>query len=60
MRDISDEELFYTGPMTLSVETMREIRKDLIELIDKTVRKIEPSPAEELACMNIDWFKVRK
>jgi uncharacterized protein (TIGR02147 family) len=58
MESISPEELFYSGPMTLSFETMKEIRKEVVDLIDRVVKKIEPSPPELLACLNIDWFQV--
>ncbi len=59
MNELSPEEIFYTGPMTMSVETMREIRRDIVELIDNVLKKVGPSPSEEIACLNIDWFKVR-
>ena len=60
MQNLSSEELFYSGPMVLSVQTMKDIRKELIRLIEDVTKLVEPSPAERLACLNIDWFKVEK
>ena len=54
------EELFYTGPMTLSQEGLAMVRKVLVETIDQVLKIVAPSPSEEFACLNIDWFKVRK
>lgn len=56
----SPEELYYSGPMALSEDTMREVRKVLVGTIETTVAKVIPSPSETLACLNIDWFRVRK
>ena len=58
--DLEEEELFYTGPMTLSREGMKEVRKVLVEAIDQTLKIVGPSPSEDFACLNIDWFKLRK
>lgn len=60
MESISKEELFYTGPMVLSVETMAEIRKMLADMVELVIQKVIPSPSEQLACLNIDWFKVER
>lgn len=56
--DVASEELFYTGPMAVSDLVMSEIRKDLVDLIDHMVKKVGDSPSENLACLNIDFFKV--
>ncbi len=57
--DSADENnLFYTGPMVLSDSLAKEIRKTLIDLIDKMTKKVGPSSSESLRCLNIDWFKL--
>ncbi len=58
MEDLKPHELFYTGPMALSLDAMTEIRADLVALIERTVKKVGPSRSETLACLNIDWFSV--
>jgi DNA-binding FadR family transcriptional regulator len=52
------EEIFYTAPMTLSNETLAEIKSEIVELIDWAIKKVGPSPSEQMACLNIDLFKV--
>lgn len=51
-----DSDLFFTGPMSLSRETVDEIRKYLPQVIQEIYKKIGPSPSEQVACLNIDWF----
>jgi uncharacterized protein (TIGR02147 family) len=52
----SNETLFYTGPMVLSRQDAKWVRDQLIQLVRKIVRKVGPSPSENLMCLNIDWF----
>lgn len=58
VENLSAQELFITAPMTLSKETMVEIRADIISLIDRTVKKVHASPSEQLMCLNVDLFLV--
>ncbi len=59
-KDAEKEELFYTGPMTLSHTAVLEIRKELVNLVERVVKTVGPSKSEEFMCLNIDWFKVRR
>ena len=52
----SDEELFYTGPMSMSKETAQLVRRELPTVIEKIIRWVGPSPSEVVRCLNIDWF----
>lgn len=52
-----ENQLFFTGPMTLSEETAEQIRKDLPKFIEKVMEAVEPSPSETTRCLNIDWFE---
>ncbi len=54
----SKEDLFYTGPMALSRSDVEKVRGLLSATIQQVVRAIETSPSEELACLNVDWFKI--
>jgi hypothetical protein len=57
MDTVSDEALFFTGPMALSVETAAEIRKLLPTMIEQIMKIVGPSPSEAGYCLNIDWFE---
>lgn len=55
---IRDDELFFTGPMTISEQTFSEIRSELVDLIARITKMVEPSKSEILACVNFDLFRV--
>lgn len=56
----SSRSLHYTSPMTLSTEDFIQIREMLMETINSIKKRLDPSPSEEMVCLNIDWFPVRK
>lgn len=60
MESITDEDLHYTGPMALSQSAATIIRKQLIELVEKSTKLASNSDSEVLRCLNIDWFKISK
>lgn len=43
----------------LSKADSDRIREFLIEAINRVDAILEPSPSEDLMCLNIDWFRVR-
>lgn len=53
----SDEDLFFTGPMSLSQEAATEIRRMLPSLIERVQKIVRPSTSETVRCLNIDWFE---
>lgn len=53
-----DSKLHYTAPMTLSKPDALKIREMLVKFLQSVDRVIDPSPSEELHCLNIDWFRV--
>lgn len=57
MSRVRDEDLFFTSPMSLSVEAAAEIRKLLPSVIEKVFKIVGPSPSEKAYCLNIDWFE---
>ena len=52
------EFLAYSGLMSLSKKDAARIRASLTDEIERTVEAVQPSPAEELYCLNLDWFRV--
>lgn len=51
-------DLFYTGPMSLSEKDIPKVKLILEESLKKIYKVIEPSPAEVVSCLNIDWFQI--
>ena len=60
MENLSAEELFYTGPMTLSRSSMKKIRAELVTCIENSTREAIDSSSENLACLNIDFFHLKR
>lgn len=52
-----EEDLFFTSPMSLSVEAAEEIRRLLPSFIQNVMKIAGPSESEIVACLNIDWFR---
>jgi uncharacterized protein (TIGR02147 family) len=51
--------LHYTSPMTLSEKDAETVRAILVQTIDQIGKVVDPSPAEQLMCLNVDWFRVK-
>ncbi len=56
MTKSSDTNLFYSAPVTLSQKDFVHIQEEMVALIAKVIKRIEKSPEEQMACLNIDWF----
>lgn len=54
----TENRLHYSSPMTLSKSDFEKIRGLLLSTIDEVAKIVDPSPSEELYCLNMDWFKV--
>lgn len=57
---LDSKELMYTGQVSLSEKDFEILREDMASLIKRFLERVHASPAEEIACLNIDWFWVRK
>lgn len=53
----TDNELFFSAPMSISLEDYKKIRERINKLITNVVDIAKGSKAEDLACLNIDFFK---
>ncbi len=56
MDNILDSEIMYTGQVSLSKKDFVKIRDQLGELLKSAMAIVKDSPADEIACLNIDWF----
>lgn len=56
----SPAKIHYTAPMTLSKEDAEKMREMIIKFLESVDALVEPSPSEELHCLNIDWFEVSR
>jgi uncharacterized protein (TIGR02147 family) len=51
------DELFFTAPVALGRDDIARFRADLAKFIESWLAEVAETPAEELACLNIDWFR---
>ncbi|MDZ4661607.1 MAG: TIGR02147 family protein [Pseudomonadota bacterium] len=51
-------ELFYTSPMSISASDFERIRELLLKSIESSQKIAHASAAEEVFCLNLDFFKV--
>lgn len=58
MDAISEDELFFTSPVSIAKSDIPLVRKALVQALDEVFKIVDPSKEEELACLNIDWFKI--
>ncbi len=57
MDQLTESNLFYTCPMSLSNEAVEKVRKLLPTVIDQVLKIVGPSKSERAFCFNIDWFE---
>lgn len=50
--------LFYASPCSLSEKDLAAVRVQLTKFIAEFSKTVADSPAEKVACLNIDWFEV--
>lgn len=54
---LSDTELGFTAPLTISEKDFAIIREEILKFIQDLSKRVEKSDSEIVACLNIDWFK---
>jgi plasmid maintenance system antidote protein VapI len=57
---LHEQELMYTINVALSVDDFIALREEMVQFIKTFLAKALPSPSEEVACLNMDWFWIRK
>ena len=55
---LRSEDLVFTYPTAISEEDFQKIREKLVQFIEEFKKTTEPSPSENLYCLNIDWLKL--
>ena len=56
---LTEEEQMFTCPMSVSKEDFAKIKRKLADFIEELSPIIKDSPAEEIACINLDLFWIR-
>jgi len=57
--DVPNDELVFTSPTSISRTDFALVREKLAQVIEDFSKIVGPSKDEEIACLNIDWVKIR-
>lgn len=57
---LTENELMYSVNFSISKKDFKEIRAEMLTMIQGLLKKIEPSPAEDIAQFNLDLFWIKK
>jgi len=55
---MTEEDLMFSGPLTLSKKDAAQFRETLLQLIQELGQLAKASKEEELRCFNLDWVKI--
>ncbi|OQW48217.1 MAG: hypothetical protein A4S09_13995 [Proteobacteria bacterium SG_bin7] len=55
-----ESEMMYTAPVSLSRKDFEILREEMAVFIKKFLERVHNSSAEEIACLNLDFFWIRK
>ena len=58
--DLTEEEMIFTSPFSVSKKDFLKIREQLLQVIKATSAVIKDSPAEDIACINLELFWIKK
>ncbi len=56
---IPEEELVFSNSIALSQKDFLEIREELVKFIERFRKLADPSPAEQVCFLNVDWRRVQ-
>lgn len=56
IEDIKKEELLFTAPISISKKDFLVVREEIVKMIKKATKIVIDSPAEDVACINVDFF----
>lgn len=57
---VNEQELMYTAPISLSRKDFESLREEMVVFIKNFLKQVHASSSEEVACLNLDFFWVRK
>ncbi len=60
LRKVGSADLFYSGLVSLSANDLRAMKQELVDVIARFTERVKDSPSESMACLNLDWFELRR
>lgn len=57
---LTEKELMYTANVSLSEKDFEVLREKMVVFIKSFLSTVHASPSEDIACLNLDWFWIKK
>lgn len=57
--NLKADEMMYTVNVSLSLDDFARLREKMVVFIEEFLETVYASPAQEIACLNLDWFWIR-
>ena len=57
--NIDDDEVMYTSVSSISKQDIPRLKKKILDVIADYAKSVSDSPAEQVVCFNLDFFKVK-
>ena len=57
--DVRDDEVMYTSVSSISGSDVAKLKEKLLQVISEYAKAVSESPAEDVVCFNLDFFRVR-
>ena len=51
-------DLTFTAPLTVSLEDFEMLREEMVKMIQRVSNVVKDSPAEDVFCLNLDFFRI--
>ena len=58
--DVAEEEVMFTGPLSISKRDFAAVKEQILSLLKSASDRVTASDPEEIACLNVDLFWIRK
>lgn len=57
---VTDQDLMYTSPLTISRKDFEKVKSEMLELIKKVSSRVQETEPEIVVCWNMDWIEILK
>ena len=58
--NLTEGELMFTGPLTIGRSDFKQVKEEITQLIRSVSKRVKETTPEDIACLNVDWFWLKK
>lgn len=60
LQSLGPQDLFYSGVVSCSEADLKNLRELFMQMITDFMKNVQESPSETIACLNLDWFELKR